>query len=170
MTERLHFHFSLSCIGEGNGNPLQCSCLENPRDGGAWWSAVYGVTQNWTRLKRLSSKGTSQMLRILSWVSILVCPGGSQVITRGLIRGRQDGQRDEEKAVWWWEQSLQWGSREPKAAGSLEKLGEMRNRFSSGASRKNQPCQTHWFLTFRTLFWLLISRTVRGYIGVELSH
>ena len=43
-TERLHFHFSLSCIGEGNGNPLQCSCLENPRDRGAWWAAVYGVT------------------------------------------------------------------------------------------------------------------------------
>ena len=54
-TERLHFHFSLSCIGEGNGNPLQCSCLENPRDGGAWWAAVYGVTQSWTWLKRLSS-------------------------------------------------------------------------------------------------------------------
>ena len=51
MTERLHFHFSLSCIGEGNGNPLQCSCLENPRDGGAWWAAVYGVAQSWTRLK-----------------------------------------------------------------------------------------------------------------------
>ena len=50
-TERLHFHFSLSCIGEGNGNPLQCSCLENPRDGGAWWAAVYGVTQSWTLLK-----------------------------------------------------------------------------------------------------------------------
>ena len=48
------FQFSLSCIGEGNGNPLQCSCLENPRDGGAWWAAVYGVTQSWTRLKRLS--------------------------------------------------------------------------------------------------------------------
>ena len=54
MTERLHFHFSLSCIGEGNGNPLQCSCLENPRDGGAWW-AVHGVAQSRTRLKRLSS-------------------------------------------------------------------------------------------------------------------
>ena len=49
-TERLHFHFSLSCIGEGNGNPLQRSCLENPRDGGAWWAAVYGVTQSRTRL------------------------------------------------------------------------------------------------------------------------
>ena len=54
-TERLHFHFSLSCIGEGNGNPLQCSCLENPRDGGAWWAAVYGVADSWTRLKWLSS-------------------------------------------------------------------------------------------------------------------
>ena len=54
-TERLHFHFSLSCIGEGNGNPLQCSCLENPRDGGAWWAAVYGAAQSWTRLKRFSS-------------------------------------------------------------------------------------------------------------------
>ena len=53
--ERLHFHFSLSSIGEGNGNLLQCSCLENPRDGGAWWAAVSGVTQSRTRLKRLSS-------------------------------------------------------------------------------------------------------------------
>ena len=48
MTEQLYFHFSLSCIGEGNGNPLQCFCLENPRDGGAWWEAVYGVAQRWT--------------------------------------------------------------------------------------------------------------------------
>ena len=54
-TEWLHFHFSLSCIGEGNDNPLQCSCLENPRDGGAWWAAFYGVAQSQTRLKRLSS-------------------------------------------------------------------------------------------------------------------
>ena len=54
-TARLHFHFSLSCIGEGNGNPLQCSCLENPRDEGAWWAAVYGVTQSQTQLKQLSS-------------------------------------------------------------------------------------------------------------------
>ena len=55
MTEQLHFHFSLSCIGEGNGNPLQSSCLENPRDGEAWWAAVNGVAQSRTRLKRLSS-------------------------------------------------------------------------------------------------------------------
>ena len=58
-TERLHFHFSLSCIGEGNGNPLQCSCLENPRDEGAWWVAIYGVAQSRTRLKRLSSSSSS---------------------------------------------------------------------------------------------------------------
>ena len=58
-TERLHFHFSLSSIGEGNGNPLQCSCLENPRDRGAWWAAVYGVAQSRTRLKRLSSSSSS---------------------------------------------------------------------------------------------------------------
>ena len=54
-TEWLHFHFSLPCIGEGKGNPLQSSCLENPRDGEAWWAAVYGVAQSQTRLKWLSS-------------------------------------------------------------------------------------------------------------------
>ena len=59
-TERLHFHFSLSCIGEGNGNPLQCSCLEDPRDGEAWWTAFYGVAQSRTRLKRLSSSSSRE--------------------------------------------------------------------------------------------------------------
>ena len=59
MTEQLHLHFSLSCTGEGNGNPLQCSCLENPSDGGAWWAAVHGVTQSWTGLKWLSSSSSS---------------------------------------------------------------------------------------------------------------
>ena len=62
-TEQLHFRFSLSCIGEGNGNPLQCSCLENPRDGGAWWAAVYGVAQSWTPLKQLSSS-SSKLLKL----------------------------------------------------------------------------------------------------------
>ena len=47
-TDGLHFHFSLSCTGEGDGTPLQCSCLENPGDGGAWWAAIYGVAQSWT--------------------------------------------------------------------------------------------------------------------------
>ena len=60
-TERLHFPFSLSCIGEGNGNPLQCSCLENPRDREAWWAAFDGVTQSRTRLKRLSSSSSSRL-------------------------------------------------------------------------------------------------------------
>ena len=64
-TKRLHFHFSFSCIGEGNDNPLQCSCLENPRDGGAWWAAVYGVAQSWTRLKWLSSSSSSYCPRII---------------------------------------------------------------------------------------------------------
>ena len=61
-TERLHFHFSLSCIGRGNDNPLQCSCLENPKDGGAWWAAVCGVVQSRTRLKRLSSSSSSSSI------------------------------------------------------------------------------------------------------------
>ena len=60
-TKRLHFHFSLSCTAEGNGNPLHCSCLENPRDGGAWLAAIYGVTQSRTRLKRLSSSSSSSL-------------------------------------------------------------------------------------------------------------
>ena len=64
MTEQIHFHFSLSCIGEGNDNPLQCSCLENPRDGADWWAAVDGVTQSWTRLKRLSSSSSSSSVYI----------------------------------------------------------------------------------------------------------
>ena len=59
-TEQRHFYFSLSCIGEGHGNPLQCSCLENPRDSGAWWAAICGVAQSWTRLKRLSSSTSTR--------------------------------------------------------------------------------------------------------------
>ena len=58
MTEQLHFDFSLPCIGEGSGSPLQCSCLENPRDCRAWWAAVYGVAQSQTQLQRLSSSSS----------------------------------------------------------------------------------------------------------------
>ena len=65
-TEQLHIHFSLSCVGEGNGNPLQCSCLENPRDRGAWWTAIYGVTQSRTRLKWLSSSSSSSKV-FITW-------------------------------------------------------------------------------------------------------
>ena len=78
-TEQLHFHFSLSCTGGGKGNPLQCSCLENPRDGGAWWAAAYGVAQSQTRLMRLSSSSSMQSLSqivksVSSWVCILQVP------------------------------------------------------------------------------------------------
>ena len=67
-TEQLNFHFSRSCIGEGNGNPLQCSCLENPRDGEAWWAAIYGVAQSQTQLKRLSSSSST-------WLWVKDCQG-----------------------------------------------------------------------------------------------
>ena len=70
--ERLHFHFSLACIGEGNGNPLQCSCLENPRDVGAWWAGVYGVAQSRTRLKWLSSSSSYSPCMRLAF--LLLCP------------------------------------------------------------------------------------------------
>ena len=70
MAERLHFHFSLSCIGEGNGNPLQYSCLENPRDGGAWLASIYGMAQSRTRLKRLSS--STCKMGIMTTLTLLV--------------------------------------------------------------------------------------------------
>ena len=72
MTEQLHFHFSLSCIGEGHGNPLQCSCLENLRDGGAWRAALYGVRQSRTRLKQLSSSSSSSIYINLLTMCILL--------------------------------------------------------------------------------------------------
>ena len=77
-TDRLPFHFSLSCVGEGNGNPLQYSCLENPRDGGAWWAAVYGVAQSRTRLKRISSSSSRAQIRRRQWhPTPVLLPGGS---------------------------------------------------------------------------------------------
>ena len=81
-TERLHFHFSLTCTGEGNGNPLQCSCLENPRDGGAWWAAIYGVTQSRTRLKQLSSSSSYdirlELTDSIKFILILSSPDNAQ--------------------------------------------------------------------------------------------
>ena len=73
-TEWLHFHFSLSCIGEGNGNPLQCSCLESPRDWGAWWAAICGVARSRTQLMRLSSSSSSKvfLLKFLACVTLKV--------------------------------------------------------------------------------------------------
>ena len=78
-TEWLHFHFSLSCIGEGNGNPLLCSCLENPMGGGAWWAANDGVAQNQTQLKRLSSSSSRPCE-----LEVPVSPGGQVVVTENV--------------------------------------------------------------------------------------
>ena len=93
--KRLHFHFSLSCIGEGNGNPLQCSCLENPRDGRAWWAAVYGVAQGRTRLKRLSSSSSSGGNGLVAKSCLTLCDpldcslSGSSV--HGIFPGKNTG-------------------------------------------------------------------------------
>ena len=79
-TEQLPFHFSLSCIGEGNGNPLQCSCLENLRDREAWWAAIYGVTQSQTWLKRLSSSSSSNWATMFDIVNILFYKGSKIIL------------------------------------------------------------------------------------------
>ena len=88
MTERLPFHFLLSWIGEGNGNPIQCSCLENPRDGGDWWAAIYGVTQSQTRLKWFSSSSpeihTLPYMKYIASEKLLYNTGSS--VTRGGMR------------------------------------------------------------------------------------
>ena len=85
MTERLHFHCSLSCIGEGNGNPFQCSCLENPRDGGVWWAAVHGVTTSWTRLSNFTFTVHFHALEKEMATHSSVLPGESQ--GRGSLLG-----------------------------------------------------------------------------------
>ena len=84
-TERLHFHFSLSCIRERNGNPLQCPCLENPRDEGAWWAAIYGVAQSRTRPKWLSIEYTSSLLGLLLPISPSHPPRSSQSARLGSL-------------------------------------------------------------------------------------
>ena len=86
MTQQLHFHFSLSCIGQGNGNPLQCSCLENPRDGGVWWATTYGVAQSRTRLKGLSSKARDGS-RFLFWFESLCNNNSSNLKGSSLDHG-----------------------------------------------------------------------------------
>ena len=110
-TERLHFHFSLSCTGEGNGNPLQCSCLDNPRDWGAWWAAVYGVTQSRTQLKRLSSSSSSKKKQVIHsrtrkdsrclWRSLIEwdCPRGlSEMHMEEHHAKKRRGRRAEDRA------------------------------------------------------------------------
>ena len=83
MTEWLHFIFSPSCIGEGNGNPLQCSCLENPRAGEAWWAAVYGVAQSRTWLKWLSSSSSRK------WSQVMRLPTVEPQVVLGLVLASQ---------------------------------------------------------------------------------
>ena len=88
MSERLHFHFSLSYIGEGYGNPLLCSCLENHRDREAWWAAVYGFTQSWTRLKRLSSSSSSSNAFLaLLWLKYITVFAG-KIPTESFLLGQ----------------------------------------------------------------------------------
>ena len=89
MTERLHFHFS--CIGEGNGNPLQCSCLENPKDGRAWWAAVSGVSQSRTRLKHLSSSSSRQVKHY--FIKISTQNDSNKVLLLKVIRFYSDCQK-----------------------------------------------------------------------------
>ena len=84
-TERLHFHFSLSCIGEGNGNPLQCSCLENPRDGEAWWAAISGVAQSRTRLRRLSSSRKLHEIHISMSISKILLEHRYNLLATGCL-------------------------------------------------------------------------------------
>ena len=107
-TERVHFHFSLSCIGEGNGNPLQCSCLENPRDGGAWWAAVYGVAQSQRWLKWLSSSRNIKAHRN-SVVGIKLAFLGHEITQLGSGQGVPDKSYSRTLMFsflcWGWEQS-----------------------------------------------------------------
>ena len=144
MTERLHFHFSLSCIGEGNCNPLQCSCLKNPRDGGAWWAAIYGVTQSRIQLKRLSSSSSS----IQKWVrefTIHLGPENWEVTT--------------EQGNWWslphkwyeeWRSHLLEGSRSfPEGLGKgASWTGEM-----GGVKKVRQGILWNQRRQYNTLFW-----------------
>ena len=85
-TKWLHFHFSLLCIGEGNGNPLQCSCLENPRDGGAWWAAVYGVVQIW--------QDWSDLAAVAAALLLMGFPGGGS--------GKEAAGRSRRPEMWVW--------------------------------------------------------------------
>ena len=118
-TERLHFHFSVSCIGEGNGNPFQCSCLENPRDRGAWWAAVYGVAQSRIQLKWLNSKDvhrpenillymvkeTLQMWLIMwGWVNLIGLFWWACYHHKDLYKGVRGSESVVERCEWGWKQ------------------------------------------------------------------
>ena len=89
-TEQLHFLFSLSCTGEGNGNPLQCSCLENPRDKGAWWAAVYGIAQSQTRLKGLSNSSSSSRMRKQDQICNVLLPNAILIKKRHSLDSNEE--------------------------------------------------------------------------------
>ena len=112
MTEQLHFHFPLSCIGEGNGNLFQCSCLENPGDGGAWWAAVYGIAQGRTRLKRLSSSSSK-----------LIEPEVEAVGTLWFIVSRSE---EPKKAMATHSSTLAWKIPLTEEPGRLQSMGSLR--------------------------------------------
>ena len=111
MTERLHFHFSLSCVGEGNGNPLQYSCLENPRDRGACWAAVDGVAESWTWLTWLSSSSSSSISLYMDRVYVLL------YIEENKYFRNESEPADFQTMFDWWQRKLralkmQWGEHE----------------------------------------------------------
>ena len=106
QTDRLHFHFSLSCIGEGNGNPFQCTCLENPRDGGAWWAAISGVPQSQTRLKQLggSSSSLARSRKFQEHIQDrgrVLAPGMSLRLEVSLLAACLRGQRPKSESLLW---------------------------------------------------------------------
>ena len=119
--ERLHFHFSLSCFGDGNGNPFQCSCLENPSDGGAWWASIYGVAQSRTWLKRLSMitlhRKKCQKILHRDWTqlqpSILCIPRWVSGMPQFQINSisKDLGRFDRPRMSFWRVLSLVWGPR-----------------------------------------------------------
>ena len=129
MTEWLHFDFSLSWVGEGNGNPLQCSCLENPRDGGAWWVAVYGVTQSRTGLKWLSSSRAPEEL----WKEVhdIVQETGIKTIPR---------KKKCKTTKWLSEEALQIAvkRREVKSKGEKERYTHLKAEFQRIARRDDK--------------------------------
>ena len=130
-TERLHFHFSLSCIGEGNSNPLQCSCLENPGDGEAWLAAIYGVAQSWTRLKRLSSSSSSSSSSRQSAYNTV-----QEAVSKTILKKNKCN-----KAKWLSEEALQIAEerREAKGKGARERYTQLNAEFQRIARGDKRP-------------------------------
>ena len=127
MTERLHFHFSLSCIGEGNGNPLQLSCLENPRDGGAWWAAVYGVAQSQTWLKQLSSSRSSDSVLVIGTLIKLEIGGNFPNLIKEIYKQKNSSNHNKIRSL---KLSL-WDQKQDKNACYLQFYSTLSWRFQS---------------------------------------